>query len=53
MRTQELEQERASLEAVIQHTADGILAIDKDGVIRLLNPAAGGLLEADRMEQWA
>lgn len=43
-RTQELEQERASLEAVIQHTADGILAIDRDGIIRLLNPAAGRLL---------
>ena len=43
-RTQELEQERASLEAVIQHTADGILAIDRDGLIRLLNPAAGRLL---------
>lgn len=43
-RTRELEQERASLEAVIQHTADGILAIDGDGVIRLLNPAAGRLL---------
>ena len=43
-RTQELEQERASLEAVIQHTADGILAIDRDGIIRLLNPAAERLL---------
>lgn len=43
-RTQELEQERASLEAVIQHTADGILAIDREGVIRLLNPAAKRLL---------
>ena len=43
-RTQELEQERASLEAVIEHTADGILAIDRDGMIRLLNPAAGRLL---------
>ena len=39
-RTSELEQERASLEAVIEHTADGILAIDRWGAIRLLNPAA-------------
>lgn len=45
-RTQELEQERASLEAVIEHTADGILAIDRNGGIRLLNPAAIRLLGA-------
>jgi len=43
-RTLELEQERASLEAVIEHTADGILAIDMQGVIRLLNQAAAHLL---------
>ncbi|PKO90739.1 MAG: hypothetical protein CVU16_09370 [Betaproteobacteria bacterium HGW-Betaproteobacteria-10] len=43
-RTRELEQERASLEAVIEHTADGILAIDREGLIRLLNPAAIRLL---------
>lgn len=43
-RTGELEQERASLEAVIEHTADGILAIDRNGDIRLLNPAAMRLL---------
>lgn len=43
-RTHELEQERASLEAVIEHTADGILAIERDGAIRLLNPAAVRLL---------
>jgi len=54
--TREIEHERASLEAVIEHTADGILAIDHQGSIRLLNPAAilllGGrsipLLRADR-----
>jgi signal transduction histidine kinase len=45
-RTRELEQERASLEVVIQHTADGILAIERDGTIRLLNPAAVRLLGA-------
>jgi signal transduction histidine kinase len=43
-RTCELEQERASLEAVIENTADGILAIDRAGSIRLLNPAAIRLL---------
>ena len=44
VRTRELEQERASLEAVIEHTADGILSIDHQGSIRLLNPAAIRLL---------
>lgn len=44
LRTRELEEERASLEAVIEHTADGILAIGADGRIRLLNPAAVRLL---------
>jgi signal transduction histidine kinase len=42
-RTIELQQERASLEAVIEHTADGILSIDASGAIRLLNPAANRL----------
>lgn len=45
-RTRELEHERASLEAVIEHTADGILAIDHQGEIRLINPAAIRLLGA-------
>ena len=39
-RTRELEQERSSLETVIEHTAEGILAIDREGIIQLLNPAA-------------
>lgn len=39
-RTLELEQERAALEAVIEHTADGIMAIDHGGSIQLINPAA-------------
>jgi signal transduction histidine kinase len=43
-RTKELEHERASLEAVIEHTADGILAIAPEGLIRFLNPAAIRLL---------
>jgi len=42
-RTNELEQERASLEAVIEHTADGILSVDRWGAIRLFNPAANRL----------
>lgn len=42
-RTNELEQERTSLAAVIEHTADGILSIDRWGAIRLLNPAANRL----------
>lgn len=45
-RTQELEHQRAALEAVIEHTADGILAIDRSGEIALLNPAAMRLLGA-------
>jgi len=49
-RTSELEQERASLAAVIEHTADGILAIDRGGAIRLLNPAAGRLFGGRAIE---
>lgn len=44
LRTRELEQERTALQAVIENTADGILAIDDDAVIRLSNPAAASLL---------
>lgn len=43
-RTSELEQERAALAAVIEHTADGIFVIDAAGAIVLLNPAARQLL---------
>lgn len=42
--TQELEQKRVALEAVIEHTADGILSIDSQGKISLLNSAATALL---------
>lgn len=49
-RTHELEQERASLEAVIEHTADGIIAIDDQGLIRLLNPAAIRLFGGSTIE---
>jgi len=43
-RTRDLEQERASLEAVIRNTADGIMAVDRAGILRLINPAAMRLL---------
>lgn len=49
-RTHELEQERASLEAVIEHTADGILSVDRWGAIRLLNPAANRLFNGKPIE---
>lgn len=49
-RTKELEQERASLEAVIEHTADGILSIDNDGTIRLANSAANRLFGSTHLE---
>jgi len=49
-RTSELQQERASLEAVIEHTADGILSIDRWGAIRLLNPAANRLFGPQPIE---
>jgi signal transduction histidine kinase len=43
-RTVELEHERKALEAVIENTAEGILAIDRAGRIGLLNTAARRLL---------
>lgn len=43
-RTRELEQERAAIERVIENTADGIVALDQKGRIRLLNAAAHRLL---------
>lgn len=49
-RTYELEQERASLAAVIEHTADGILSIDRWGAIRLMNPAANRLFGSQPIE---
>jgi len=45
VRTREFEEERASLAAVIEHTADGIIAIEHSGHIRLVNPAARRLLD--------
>ncbi|HAY10011.1 MAG TPA: hypothetical protein DCY18_08770, partial [Thauera sp.] len=43
-RTMELEHERKALEAVIENTAEGILAIDRSGRVGLLNTAARRLL---------
>ncbi|QBI21273.1 PAS domain-containing protein [Egibacter rhizosphaerae] len=38
-----LEQERATLEAVVGGTADGILVLDDDGIVRLWNDAMASL----------
>jgi signal transduction histidine kinase len=35
--------EKARLQAIIEHVADGIVIVDADGVIRFLNPAAEAL----------
>lgn len=43
-RTHDLERERASLEAVIKHTADGIFSVDPSGQLCLVNPAGIHLL---------
>lgn len=43
-RTRDLEQARASVEAVIENTADGILATDPNGRLRLVNAAGVGML---------
>jgi signal transduction histidine kinase len=42
-RTRDLERERRALEAIIGHTADGIVAVDAGGTIRVANPAARAL----------
>ena len=43
-RTADLERERARLAAVIDNTADGIMAVDPDGRIELANVAAARML---------
>lgn len=43
-RTRELEQERAFLSAVIEHTDDGILAVEATGQVTLANPVAAAML---------
>jgi two-component system, OmpR family, phosphate regulon sensor histidine kinase PhoR len=45
----EAQAEQARLEAVLERSADGVIAVDSDGDVRYLNPAASRLLEiADR-----
>lgn len=40
--------ERARLEAVFDASADPMIAVSRDTVVRLLNPAAAGLFEVER-----
>ena len=42
-----VEAERDRLDAVLRHMADGILIADADGVVTLVNPAAGRILGID------
>jgi signal transduction histidine kinase len=42
-----LEQERATLRAVVDGTGDGILVLDAAGVVRLCNPAMARLAQVD------
>ena len=44
-RTQELEQERAQLNNIVTHAADGICTFDSTGTITLMNPAAQRITE--------
>jgi len=44
-RTQELEQERAQLNNIVTHAADGICTFDSSGTITLMNPAAQRITE--------
>jgi two-component system phosphate regulon sensor histidine kinase PhoR len=39
-----LEQERSRLSAVLEHMADGVLIVDGEGRVRLVNPAAARIL---------
>ena len=39
-----VEDERERLAVVVSHLADGLIITDRDGTVRLLNPAAGRLL---------
>jgi len=39
-----LDRERGRLAAVLEHMADGVLIVDREGQVQLLNPAAAGLL---------
>lgn len=47
-RTADLERERTRLAAVIDNTADGILAVDPEGRIELANQAAARMLDSEQ-----
>ncbi len=49
-RTQELEQERAQLNNIVTHAADGICTFDSSGTITLMNPAALRITEYNLKE---
>jgi two-component system phosphate regulon sensor histidine kinase PhoR len=40
-----LDEGQARLGAVLRHMADGVVMVDPDGVVRLINPAAASLLQ--------
>jgi two-component system phosphate regulon sensor histidine kinase PhoR len=40
-----VERERARLSAVLSHMGDGLIIADRDGLVRLVNPAAAQLLQ--------
>ena len=43
-------QSQGVLAAVVDHTADGIIAIDQDGIVRIYNPAAARMFGYDSAE---
>ncbi|HSB67586.1 MAG TPA: ATP-binding protein [Anaerolineales bacterium] len=45
----DLETERAKLEAVLQKMTDGVLIVDSQGLVRLVNPAAEKMFSISRM----
>lgn len=47
-RTADLERERARLAAVIDNTADGIVAVDPEGRVELANQAAARMLDSEQ-----
>ncbi|MBM2812083.1 MAG: sensor signal transduction histidine kinase [Chloroflexi bacterium] len=40
-----IDDERARLRAVVSHLVDGLVIVDRDGLVRLVNPAASRLLD--------
>ncbi len=47
----DVESQRAHLTAILTHMADGLIIADRDGTVRLLNPAAARLLQVE--PSWA